>query len=82
MTPFGMSLWTAEVRLGFIQRKKNLLHTHAHTHNTHKWRRTIKEEKIEDTKDRSYFLSVLNTVAEMAFYYKRPFTPYVPIISI
>lgn len=80
--PCGPMKWDWDSFKDQKGKKKSLLHTHAHTHNTHKRRRTIKEEKIEDTKDRSYFLSVLNTVAEMAFYYKRPFTPYVPIISI
>lgn len=34
-----MSLWTDEVRLGFIQRperkKKRVFYTHMHTHTTH-----------------------------------------------
>lgn len=42
-------------------------------------RRTIKENSKDK---RSIFLSVSNTVTEMAFYYKSPFTPYVLIISI
>ena len=42
-------------------------------------RRTIKENSKDKKK---YFLSVSNTVTEMAFYYKSPFTPYVLIISI
>lgn len=42
-------------------------------------RRTIKENSKDKKK---YFLSMSNTVTEMAFYYKSPFTPYVLIISI
>ena len=42
-------------------------------------RRTFKENSKDKKK---YFLSMSNTVTEMAFYYKSPFTPYVLIISI
>ena len=42
-------------------------------------RRTIKENSKDKKK---YFLSMSNTVTEMVFYYKSPFTSYVLIISI
>ena len=38
-------------------------------------------KKTAKTKE-VFLLSVSNTVTEMAFYYKSPFTPYVFIISI
>ena len=42
-------------------------------------RRTIKENSKDKKK---YFLSMSNTVTEMVFYYKSPFTSYVLIFSI
>ena len=79
-----MSLCTAEVRLGCKDQEEKVSFTNERERETKRRegdreRRTIKENSKDKKK---YFLSMSNTVTEMVFYYKSPFTSYVLIISI